>query len=50
MRSFMDEVTFNAKGNEVTLVKRRGPRKGVAGPWRSRTLAGNKPPELCGTP
>lgn len=23
MRSFMDEVTYNAKGNEVTLVKRR---------------------------
>jgi CheY-like chemotaxis protein len=31
MRSFMDELAFNAKGNEVTLIKRRGPRKGLAG-------------------
>jgi len=23
MRTFMDEVTFNAQGNEVTMVKRR---------------------------
>jgi hypothetical protein len=23
MRAFLDEVTFNARGNEVTLVKRR---------------------------
>lgn len=27
MRSFMDEVTFNDAGNEVTLVKRRGEAK-----------------------
>jgi anti-sigma regulatory factor (Ser/Thr protein kinase) len=23
MKAFMDEVTYNARGNEVTLVKRR---------------------------
>ncbi|MGE0608143.1 MAG: ATP-binding protein, partial [Pirellulales bacterium] len=25
MRSFMDEVTYNATGNQITLVKRRQP-------------------------
>jgi anti-sigma regulatory factor (Ser/Thr protein kinase) len=27
MRTFMDEVTFNSTGNEVTLVKRGRPRE-----------------------
>ncbi|MEX0585391.1 MAG: response regulator, partial [Pirellulales bacterium] len=31
MRTFMDEVTFNETGNEVTLMKRRAPRGGDAG-------------------
>ncbi|MCY2989438.1 MAG: response regulator [Planctomycetota bacterium] len=30
MRSFMDEVTFNTKGNEVTLIKYLGPRPSSA--------------------
>ena len=27
VRTFMDEVRFNAKGNEITLIKRRRPGK-----------------------
>ena len=27
MRSYMDKIAFNEKGNEVTMVKRRGARK-----------------------
>lgn len=30
IRTFMDEVTYNAKGNEVTLIKRCGPGKPCA--------------------
>jgi CheY-like chemotaxis protein len=30
MRSFMDELTFNTKGNEVTLIKRSRPRRSSA--------------------
>ena len=30
MRSFMDEVTFNMKGNEVTLIKYLRPRPSSA--------------------
>jgi hypothetical protein len=26
MHAFMDEVIFNEKGNEVTMIKRREPR------------------------
>jgi CheY-like chemotaxis protein len=31
MRTFMDEVTFNERGNEVTMVKRRTPPAGSGG-------------------
>ena len=31
MRTFMDEVTFNDRGNEVTMVKRREPDRGARG-------------------
>jgi hypothetical protein len=29
IRAFMDDIAFNDKGNEITLVKRKGARKAL---------------------